>query len=273
MRETVDRISTGRAGVKLAATWATSVDEVREAQRLRFRIFAGEMGARLAPGRATLEGHDIDRFDDFCAHLLIRAHAANDGAPPRVVGTYRVLTPEAALRAGGYYSETEFDLARLRPLRRRMAELGRSCVDPAWRTGGTILSLWAALGDFMVRHRLDIAFGCASVSSSDGGHRAASVWRHVSLHHLAPVERRAVPLHPATLPASCDAIDAALPPLIKGYLRCGAEVLGPPGFDPDFDTADFPMLMRFDNLPHRHHRRFVDSGRHRPIDRSVPPSA
>src|SRR5690348_3784640 len=120
MRETVDRISTGRAGVKLAATWATSVDEVREAQRLRFRIFAGEMGARLAPGRATLEGHDIDRFDDFCAHLLIRAHAANDGAPPRVVGTYRVLTPEAALRAGGYYSETEFDLARLRPLRRRM---------------------------------------------------------------------------------------------------------------------------------------------------------
>ena len=210
-------------------------------QRLRFQVFAGEGGARLTPPPDTPPGHDADRFDAYCAHLLVRAVAAGEDRG-EVVGTYRVLTPDAARRAGGFYSETEFDLAPLAPLRSRMAELGRSCIHPAWRTGGTILALWSALGEFMLQHGLDVAFGCASVDLRDGGHGAASLWRQLSQAHLAPAERRVRPLRPLALETLRADRNVETPPLIRGYLRCGAELLGPPAHDPDFGTADLPML-------------------------------
>jgi putative hemolysin len=242
--------------LRLEASWADSVDDLRRAQRLRYQVFAGEMGARLCPIAGTPPGHDADRFDDFCAHLLVRAIFPGEQTH-EVVGTYRVLTPDAARRAGGFYSETEFDLGRLWPMRARMAELGRSCIHPAWRTGGTILALWSALGEFMVVHGLDVAFGCASVGMGDGGHAAASLWRQLSALHLAAPERRVRPLNPLPIASLRDDLNVETPPLIRGYLRCGAELLGPPAWDPDFNTADLPMLMTFDGLPRRHRRHFL----------------
>lgn len=253
----MDSTSVVDAAYTMAAVWAQSGDEVREAQRLRYRVFAEEMGARLSVPAGTPPGHDADRFDDFCDHVLVRV--ASPLGPSKVVGTYRVLTPEAARRAGGFYSETEFDLARLAGMRTRMAELGRSCIDPAWRKGGTILTLWSALGEFMLKRRLDVAFGCASVSLGDGGHAAASLWRQLERTHLAPPERRVRPLRPLELAAlrGDDAVET--PSLIRGYLRCGAEFLGPPAFDADFNTADLPMLMTLAGLPQRHRRHFLGS--------------
>ncbi len=249
--------STARpAPARLEASWADSLDDLRRVQRLRYQVFAGEMGARLHPVAGTPPGHDADRFDDFCAHLLVRAVFPGEDRH-EVVGTYRVLTPDAARRAGGFYSETEFDLGRLAPMRSRMAELGRSCIHPAWRTGGTILALWSALGEFMIERGLDVAFGCASVGMGDGGHAAASLWRQLSAVHLAPPERRVVPLHPLALGALRSDLSVDTPALIRGYLRCGAELLGPPAWDPDFNSADLPMLMTFDGLPRRHRRHFL----------------
>ncbi|MET0540293.1 MAG: GNAT family N-acyltransferase [Variovorax sp.] len=244
------------ASYRLETIWATSTEEVREAQRLRFRVFASEMGARLQVPPGAPADHDIDRFDDFCAHVLVRAVPAGE-ALPRVIGTYRVLTPQAARNAGGYYSETEFDMERLAPLRLRMAELGRSCIDPGWRTGGAILALWSALGDFLTRHGLDIAFGCASVSLADGGQCAAGLWHRLSVAHLGPAERRVRPWHPLPLDRLRGDPPVSTPPLIKGYLRCGAELLGAPAWDANFNTADLPMLLTLAGLPQRHHRRFI----------------
>ncbi len=251
-----DASTSRKTPTRLEATWADSQDDLRRVQRLRYQVFAGEMGARLHPVADAPPGHDADRFDDFCAHLMVRAVFAGEETH-EVVGTYRVLTPDAARRAGGFYSETEFDLGRLAPMRSRMAELGRSCIHPAWRTGGTILTLWSALGEFMMRHGLDVAFGCASVGMSDGGHAAASLWRQLSSVHLAPPERRVVPLHPLALGSLREDLSVETPALIRGYLRCGAELLGPPAWDPDFNTADLPMLMTFDGLPRRHRRHFL----------------
>src|SRR5450755_3891852 len=140
--------------LRLEASWADSTEDLRRVQRLRYQVFAGEMGARLQCVAGTPPGHDADRFVHFFALLLVRP-IFPDEESHEVVGTYRVLTPDAARRAGGFYSETEFDLAALAPIRSRMAELGRSCIHPAWRTGGTILALWSALGDFMRSQRLD----------------------------------------------------------------------------------------------------------------------
>ncbi len=245
---------------KMEAVWAQSPADVRLAQQLRYRVFALEMGATLEVPRGTPPGHDADRFDDFCEHVLVRVTSSFNAAG-HVVGTYRVLTPDAARRAGGFYSETEFDLRRLASMRPRMAELGRSCIDPAWRKGGTILTLWSALGDFMTQRGLDVAFGCASVSVADGGHAAASLWHRLKCSHLCPPERAVTPFHPLSLGSLQHELEIDTPPLIKGYLRCGAEFLGPPAIDHAFKTADIPMLMTLAGLPKRHRRHFLgDTG-------------
>jgi putative hemolysin len=237
------------------AVWATEQSEVRLAQRLRYSVFVEEMGARLSVPKGSPAGHDIDIFDDHCEHLLLRANGT-DGEPGPVIGTYRVLTPAAAKRVGGLYSETEFDLMRLRPLRARMVELGRSCVHPDWRSGGAILAMWAALADFMQRNQLDSMVGCASVAMRDGGHVAASLWEQLRQTHLAPIEWQVRPRLPLPVEQLRRDLPVDAPPLIKGYLRCGAKVLGPPAWDPEFNTADLPMLMRLEDLPARYRKHF-----------------
>ncbi len=241
---------------RLEACWARHTDEVRHAQRLRYRVFVDEMGARLSTPAGTPEGFDIDRFDDACEHLLVRTVETTDTAS-EVVGTYRVLTPAAARLTGGLYGESEFDLRRLDALRPRMIELGRSCIAPAWRQGGVILLLWSSLAEFTLRNGLDLVVGCASVPMRDGGHFAASLWNRLRQTHLAAAERCVLP----RLPLPVDDLDSHLeveaPPLIKGYLKCGGRVLGPPAWDPDFGVADLPMMLDLADLPTAYRKRFI----------------
>jgi putative hemolysin len=240
-----------RGGIE--AVWAKHLDEVRQAQRLRFNIFVGEMGARLD---TPVPGHDVDIFDDYCEHLLVR-----DQATREVVGTYRVLTPAQARRIGSTYSDLEFDLTRLRTLRERMVELGRSCVHPEHRHGGVIMALWGALAEFMVRNQLDTMIGCASIPMMHNGvvsgDTAASIWKQVSQTHLAPVEFHVRPRLPLPVEELNAELDVEPPALIKGYLRLGAKVLGAPAWDPDFNSADLPMLMRIQDLPARYRKHFL----------------
>jgi putative hemolysin len=239
----------------LTVSWAKHADEIRQAQRLRYRVFADEMGARL---NTTSAGLDVDLFDNYCEHLLVR-----DQLTKEVVGTYRLLTPAQARRVGSTYSDLEFDLTRLRGLRERMVELGRSCVHPDYRHGGVIMALWGALAEFMVRNKLDTMIGCASIpmlhNGIVSGDVAASIWHQLKATHLAPIELHVRP----RLPLPVDQLDCSLavepPALIKGYLRLGAKVLGAPAWDPDFNTADLPMMMRIDDLPTRYRKHFLGS--------------
>lgn len=241
----------------LEVAWASWPSEVRAAQRLRYRVFAEEMGAHIEPAPSSRERLDADAFDDFCEHLLVRVADPDGGRAGKVVGTYRVLTPDAARRAGGLYTETEFDLAPIRPFLATAVELGRSCIHPKWRTGGVVMALWSALGEFMVRNRLDTMVGCASIGMRDGGHSAASLWARLRTTHLAPAAWQVSPRLPLPVNDLRQDVDAELPALIKGYLRCGAKVLGPPAWDPQFNTADLPLMMRFDDLPERYRRHFL----------------
>lgn len=248
--------SPGDEKASFDVVWARDEKDVLEAQQLRHLVFADEMGARFTVPAGSPPGHDIDIFDPHCEHLLVRAQGADDEPGP-VIGTYRVLTPASARRVGSFYSDTEFDLTRLRPLRAKMVELSRSCVHPSWRSGAVTMALWSALAEFMQRNRLETMIGCASVGMRDGGHFAASLWHQLRQTHLAPIEWRVEPRLALPVADLRNDLDVDAPALIKGILRCGAKVLGAPAWDPHLNTADLPMLLRIDDLPARYRRQLL----------------
>jgi putative hemolysin len=236
-----------RGGRRLSVGLARDRAEIHAAQRLRWRIFAGEMGARLCSAEPGL---DEDRFDPFCDHLVVRD--ANE-----IVGTYRILAPDGARRAGAFYSETEFDLSRLQPIRGRMAELGRACIDPRYRSGGVIALLWSGISRYALARGYEYLAGCASMSLADGGGGARVMYVGLPSTSMAPTEHRVFPRRPLPAGRSGSGAKSSVPPLLKGYLRCGAYVCGEPSWDPEFDTADFFMLLPMSRMAARYARHFV----------------
>jgi len=228
---------------------ARSESEIREAQKLRYRVFAEEMGARLNVKEA---GVDADLYDPYCEHLIVR-----DEAKGKIVGTYRILSPEAARRVGGYYSETEFDLTRLHHLRPRMVEVGRSCIDPEYRSGSVIALLWTKLAEYMLVNNYEYLIGCASISMADGGHNASNIFVQLIDGNIAPVEYRVFPRSPLPYEHLVTGQKSEVPPLVKGYLRAGAYVCGEPSWDPDFNTADLLVLLPMSRISPRYVKHFV----------------
>lgn len=237
-----------RPAPRLHVGLACCESEVLEAQRLRYRVFAEELGARLA---TRTPGVDHDLYDPFCEHLIVR-----DEQSGRIVGTYRILSPASARRVGGYYAENEFDLTRLHHLRSSIVEVGRSCIDAEYRSGTVISMLWAGLARYMKQHGYNYLIGCASIGMADGGRNAASIYRAMS-DHMAPLEYRVFPRLPLPMEklATTDSIE--LPALLKGYLRLGSWVCGEPAWDPDFNTADLLVLMPMARMSERYARHYL----------------
>jgi putative hemolysin len=234
---------------KLSVHLARAEAEIVDAQRLRYRVFAEEMGARLP---TAAEGVDRDMFDDWCEHLLVTEQDTGE-----VVGTYRILTGESAKRVGGFYSEQEFDLARLEHLRDRTVEVGRSCVHPDHRSGAVIALLWSGLAAYMQRNSSEYILGCASMSMLDGGHGAAAAYLRLRQSHLSPAEYRVFPRCPLPLHELDQDAAPSIPSLIKAYLRVGAYVCGEPAWDPDFNTADLLMLLPLSRMDQRYAKHFM----------------
>lgn len=234
---------------RLSLGLATSPSEVREVQRLRHQLFIEAMG--LSVPRLG-GGLDQDEYDEVCEHLVVR-----DDITSEVVGTYRVLGPSVARRIGAYYAEREFDLAELAELRPGMAEAGRACVHPDYRSGAVISLLWSGLAAFMAREKCRHLIGCASISLADGGNNAAAVCQALQASHLAPLGCRVVPRIPFDGPCALPMQPAWIPPLIKGYLRGGAWVGGAPALDPEFHTADLFMLLPLARLERRYARHYL----------------
>lgn len=242
-----------RSHRQLKVELALSTSDVRAAQRLRYRVFAEEMGAHVT-GREP--GLDEDFFDPWCEHLIVR-----DCSTGGVVGTYRILTADRARQLGAFYAETEFDLTRLFLLRSRMVEIGRACVDARYRSGPAIMLLWQGLAQFMRERRFEYLIGCASVSMQDGGINAQQVFQQVQQRHLAPIEYRVFPRHRLSPrdeqvpPAGNEPV--RIPSLLKGYLRFGAWIGGEPAWDPDFNTADLFVFLPLARVEARYARHYL----------------
>jgi putative hemolysin len=214
---------------------AETVAEIAQAQRLRYAVFGEELGARV-PGSA--DGIDCDRFDAFCDHLIVRERRGGS-----IVGTYRMLTPDGRRQAGGWYCAAEFDVGSLEAFSDETIEVGRACVRADFRSGRAISLLWAGLLRYVLERGGRYVIGCASIGTDDGGHIAASVCRRLLQDHLAPSAWRVVPRRAFVLEGWREVADAPMPPLLKGYLRLGAQACGEPAWDGDFDTADVLMML------------------------------
>lgn len=250
---------------RIGVSWASSEAEVRDAQRLRHQVFVQEMGATPSDYN-NVDGSDLeaDRFDPFCDHLLIKIHDPWEQYRTQIIGTCRVLRPAQAVLAGGFYSDTEFELSAIESLRPKALELGRTCVHPDWRRGYVIMTMWRALSQYMLRHQLDTLIGSASISLTDGGYAAAAIWERLRFTHLVDQSWQVAPLDPLPLDLllavrtrSMTARPIQTPPLIDGYLRCGAQLLGPPSRDVLFNTADLPIMLQFDALTPRYRKHFL----------------
>lgn len=174
----------------------------------------------------------------------------DDGAetsPALPQGTRNYITP-------GGYARIKDELDQL--LRPRLVEIGRSCVHPDYRNGATIALLWSGLARYMLENQYGYLIGCASISMADGGHAAASMFARLG-EHMSPLEYRVFPRCPLPLEALRNDLPAELPPLIKGYLRAGAYICGEPAWDPDFNTADLPILMPVTRIDDRYAKHFM----------------
>jgi putative hemolysin len=219
---------------------ARSAADLQAAQRLRHRVFADEMGARLDSPVSAL---DVDRFDAYCDHLLVK-----EG--DEVVGTYRLLPPG---RSDLLYSDTEFDLRRLGGIRSGLVEVGRTCVHPDHRGGAVVGLMWAGIAHYMMSGGFPWLAGCCSVPLDDGGAVAAGVTERVP---LGPEEYRVTPNRPWTAGVAAPE-RFVMPSLLRGYLRLGSWVCGTPAHDPDFGTADFFVLLSLANVDVRYLRHFL----------------
>ncbi len=235
--------------VPFSVELATCAADIREAQRLRYRVFADEMGARL---HSTEPGVDCDRFDPFCHHLLVR-----DTLTGQVVGYSRLLTDQQAQQAGGFYSQTEFAIQAILALPGRFIEVGRTCVHADYRTGATMIALWSGLADFVMQHGFDYFIGCPSIPLGEGYSEAHAIFNELAKRHLTDESLRVIPLKPLPPPEKPLPSCFALPPLLKAYLRLGAKICGEPYWDEDFQVADLFILLPTRRVAKRYARHFL----------------
>jgi putative hemolysin len=218
--------------------------QVEAAQRLRYDVFSSEPGFALA-GQG--DGLDADRFDEHCDHLLVREENSGE-----LVGCYRMLTPTGAIAAGGLYTATEFDVRSLDSLRPSLVEMGRAVVHNDHRNGAVVLLMWAGILAYLDHCDYDYVTGCVSVpvvvAGEPAGTQIRGVRDFVNRRHAAPAEYQVRPYRPVVIdghPLDEIAPPArpVIPPLMRGYLRLGAQICGEPAHDPDFGVGDFPALL------------------------------
>lgn len=245
-------LRTGALEVRLATTFA----ELEAALRLRFEVFNLELREGLA---ASYErGFDRDAYDAWCDHLIVR-----DLTSGAVVGAYRLLRGSVAAQQLGFYSENEFDLENLKRLPGEALELGRSCVAQSHRSFATINLLWRAIVQYAEHYNVRYLFGCASLHCAAAA-EVQPLYAYLERYHAAAAAYRVTPLEHCRLPllenraANGDerAVRRRLPPLLKGYLRTGAQVCGAPAFDAEFGTADVLMLMQMEQLTARYQQHY-----------------
>lgn len=263
------RIEAGRFTVRLAE----DDEDVAAAQRLRYRVFVEEMGAKPGVGDAEIR-RERDRFDPYFDHLLlIDNEATNTEVERGVVGVYRLMRGDMARAGIGFYGESEYDLEKIRDYPRKTVELGRSCVDLDHRGGAGMHMLWTGLGEYVASHDISIMFGVASFHGSDPQPLAQAL-SYLHHKHLAPEDLRVRAVEESYVNMNIlpeDELDRRealrqIPGLIKAYMRQGGFIGDGAFVDHEFNTVDVCLLMDTQRMTQRY-REFYSRKRAGSADR------
>lgn len=243
---------------------ATDETDLLAAQRLRYRVFVEELG-----GDGVLVDHaqrlERDEFDPVVDHLVLVDNRRSRQDLDHVVGVYRLLPGDRAETFGRFYCDSEYDLTTLRAAGRSLLELGRSCVDPAFRGGSGMFLMWNALAEYVLSRKIQILFGVASFHGLDAQALAQPLsWLHH--YHLAPPA-----LRPRARPEGFQAMDlipaetldrraamTGMPALIKAYLRLGGLVGEGAYLDRPFNTTDVFLMVDTSAMSEKH-RKFYET--------------
>ncbi|OBH53580.1 GNAT family N-acetyltransferase [Mycobacterium sp. E2479] len=244
--KTTGTATSSSAAPRYSLLLSTDAVMIEAAQRLRYDVFTSTPGFTLPAAHA--DRRDVDRFDEFCDHLMVR-----DDDTGELVGCYRMLAPAGAIAAGGLYTATEFDIRALDPLRPSLVEMGRAAVREGHRNGGVVLLMWAGILAYLDRYGYDHVTGCVSVpiggeSDEPAGTQLRGVRDFMLGRHGAPPECRVYPHRPVVIDGRAIGDIApparpSVPALMRGYLRLGAQVCGEPAHDPEFGVGDFCVLL------------------------------
>ncbi|MDR6263919.1 MULTISPECIES: GNAT family N-acyltransferase [Rhodobacterales] len=235
---------------------AESEAELAAAQRLRYRVFVQELGARPAYGGAA-DHREIDAFDPYFDHLILKDTRICDDAN-NVIGAYRLMRSETAQTGPGFYGAGEYDLGAITRSGRPAVELGRSCVDAAYRNGIALHLLWQGVADYVLRNKIQLLFGVASFNGTDPKIYADGL-SFLHHNHLAPKDLRVQARAGGSVPMAlkpCEDIDRTvavrqIPALIKSYIRLGGWVGEGAFIDWDFNTIDVCLVLDQANIPQK----------------------
>jgi len=240
---------------------ATNEEQIHAAQMLRYSVFYDEYGAKPSPQMAS-EKRDFDEYDSITDHLIVLDLDKPEGQQ-QVIGTYRLLRHDVAMKHGKFYTSSEYNISPLLNNEGNLLELGRSCVLAPYRTRPILQKLWEGIAHYVAEHNIDLMFGCASFHGTDIKELSLPL-SYLYHYHLAPAEKcpRALDsLHVEMNIHAKESFDAkkafmTLPPLIKGYLRLGAFIGDGAVIDEQFNTTDVCIVMPTEKIAKKYMRHY-----------------
>ena len=240
-------------------------EERKQVRQLRYQVFCLEEGAGATEEQRAL-GEEYDAYDRFAEYMAVFHQG-------RVVGTYRIIDRNAAEKMGGFYTETEFNLSKIKKYPGNIAEMSRACVDPAYRENALVMRLlWAGLGEMIVRRKIGVVFGVASFVGTKPA-RSAQAISYLYYNHLSPLRLRATVLSenfadgvspkmsrmnilPREFVDEADA-KSEMTPLIKGYLRLGATFGRGVFVDLAFNSYDVFVMLETRKMNAAYQKHFL----------------
>lgn len=226
-------------------------DIIDQAFQLRYKVFNLELGEGLKESYKTQR--DTDQYDPFCDHLVVI-----DQSCKQVVGTYRIMRYENAVKHVGFYSETEFNLDNIYKHLPHAAEIGRCCVHPEYRGGLVMNLLWYGLANYMLKFQVTHLFGCASLNKGDTHQQASILYKICESCDAIINKDLTVSPQPgfevkffnkyAELPKIAGNPKRLLPSLLRGYVSIGVKICGAPAFDPEFGVIDFFTMFDYEGI-------------------------
>ena len=235
---------------KVVAQICDTAKDIKSLYRLRYTIFTQEYGAKIK----SLRKIDKNIFDRYCKHVIVRDTNNN-----KIIGYTRIMTYEANLKLGKFYTQGEFCLSSLASYLPRSAEIGRTCIHPDYRNGATIAVLWSKVAEYLALHKIQYLFGCASLGLGDSGKNASAVIAKLKKQGAFDPTLNVSPKQPLgyELQDNIQETDCVVPPLLKAYVRMGARLAPEPHWDKSFNVADLFIFLDLDKTNTRYLKHFM----------------